>query len=290
MADLGLFFISMTWALSAMAIKALLSNVDGYFIALLTVFLSMLLFLFLFVIRKERPRLIVDRWIIIGAVGFTVYQVFLNIGLSVGYAHSSIMTYAFETIFIAVYSHFFLKEKLDRVDILSILICIAGICLINFNGITLKESFQSLTLYLFMISGSGVAANTVSNKVLVKKYDTLSYVFSIYVVSFLLLLPIQIINRNSVDFSFLLNPKDCALFLFLGITSGVNVYIFSKLLRKVEFIKAVVLTKSLLIFNILFSRLFFKEMITVKIFFGMMAIAVGMTVLSINEKSKRTSM
>lgn len=286
MVDIGLLLISMVWALSTMGTKILTKSINVYLVGISIMFLSLVSFCILFLIKKRKFNFVLHKWIILAGIGFAVSQVFLNLGLSMGYAHSAIISYAFETIFIAWYSHFFLAETIDKIDITSIILCIVGICLINFNNLSVKEVFKSLTLYLFMISGFGISFATISHKILIQKYESLDYIFSTYIVTLICLLPTMLFIDSASDLIPLLNFKNLILIIFLGATSGTSVYVFSKLLGKVKFIRAVILTKSILIFNIFFSKLFFKEPITSKTMLGMLIIMLGMIILSINGKRK----
>lgn len=286
MTELGLLFISALWALASMAVKVLSGEMNVYLISTSKAFYGIISLGLFYLFQRRKLRLVLDRWVFIGGFGYVVSQIFLNLGLSKGYAHASIVTYAFETIFITIYCHSLLNDKIRKVDVLGIMACVVGIFLINFSNATVYETLGSITLYLYILAGIGFCFSTLSHRMLINKYDTLDYIFSIHVVSFLLLLPLLVISKGVSDLTLMGDLKNMSLCIFLGINSGVTQYVFSRLLARTKFLVAVIVTKSILVFNIIFSRLFFQEEITIKAIGGMLVIMVSMIILSIRNKPK----
>ncbi|HLR90881.1 MAG TPA: DMT family transporter [Balneolaceae bacterium] len=135
--DLSLAFIAVIWALNFTVIKATLVEFDPYTFNMVR-FVLAALFMWAVLIRREGGMTIHKKdwkWLIpISILGNLIYQGLFIIGIDLTYAANAAVLLGTIPIWVALFSHLFGVEKINRLAALGIFFAFAGVLLIIMFG------------------------------------------------------------------------------------------------------------------------------------------------------------
>lgn len=281
MGILLLLLSTMIWSFVSILVKAASFMVDSYTITFLR-FTIGVIFLVLFIWMSKRKIRITwkSKWIWYGAIGKVVNYIFEIIGISKGYAYEQILITPFLTIFMLLFSIFYFKEKGTLLSWISVALCMTGVFIINWNGMSLHElmNFNLLLTFIFALSAFGSCFHFVSQKILIEKMDAADMNLSVF-------LWCSLITAVPLPFQFHLTVHYNAIGIFalvvLGFITGISFLIYAKALKQVSFTVASILGNSSVLFTLLWSWLFYKEPITIYVLGGSLLFLIGICLLSL---------
>ena len=124
-------------------------------------------------------------WILFGAAAKWVAYLTENYALSHGPSYGNIVTQPAQTVFLTLSSVLLFKEKLPPRKLLCILLCMAGVLCISWNGRPLYVFFQENVLLtgLFILSGFCAGCHVLSQKMIADQMDIIDSNLSIFAVS-----------------------------------------------------------------------------------------------------------
>jgi drug/metabolite transporter (DMT)-like permease len=280
-----LFMATMCWSFVGILVKSASTMLDSGTITFLRFGIG-IVFLGIYIWLKDRSfKLRFNmKWIWIGAIGKCCNYFFENIALSIGYSYGNILVSPIQTIFLLLVALFFLKEKISARGWGAALLCIVGIGLISWNGMTVSQFFQggSWTTLLFTLSALGAAFHVLSQKMLIHEMDAGNMNFSIFLVcSILMALPLPL--QLEVTGSF--HIWGIFALLLLGLITGLSFYWFSQALKTVSFSVAIIVSNCGVLFTVLWSYLFYRDPITIYIIAGVIVCMAGLLILNLPVRS-----
>lgn len=178
--DITLFTVAVIWALNFTVIKASLSEIDLYsFNALRFVLAAVFLW---GVVAKRKQWFKIDKsdWlplIILGLAGNLLYQWLFIVGINQTYAANAAVLLGTIPIWVAVFSHFFSFEILNRLKSIGVILAFAGVALIIASGKN-PISFGSETFtgdLSIIIAATVWAIYTIYSKKFLSRYTPLQF-------------------------------------------------------------------------------------------------------------------
>lgn len=178
--DITLFTVAVIWALNFTVIKASLSEIDLYsFNAIRFVLAAVFLW---GVVAKRKQWFKIDKsdWfplIILGLAGNLLYQWLFIVGINLTYAANAAVLLGTIPIWVAVFSHFFSFETLNRLKSIGVILAFSGVALIIASGKN-PISFGSETFtgdLSIIIAATVWAIYTIYSKKFLSRYTPLQF-------------------------------------------------------------------------------------------------------------------
>lgn len=280
-----LLLATLSWSFVGILVKSTTGFVDSTTIAFARFALGIVFLGGLLLLKDHALKLRFNmRWIWIGAAGKCCNYLFENIALSIGYSYGNILIGPIQTVILLILSAFWFKEHVSVRGWIAAALCIAGVLLISWNGLSLSELFQGgmVTTLLYGLAALGTAFHVLSQKVLVKEMDAGNMNFSVFLVcTVLLMLPLPWTFSWSGEFS----GYGLLALVLLGVITGLSFYWFSMALKLVSFPVAVIVSNSWVLFSILWSYLFYRDPITVYVIGGGALFVAGLILLNLPLRS-----
>lgn len=281
-----LLLASLMWSFVGTLVKTATSMFNSSMISFFRFFFG-IIFLSIFIFCRDKKITVFwkNKWIWIGALGKSGNYIFENIGLAMGSSYGNIMSVPFQSIIMLFISIFFFKEKIKKIHWLGIILSIAGISLVSWNGVSLKAYLSSnivITL-LFAISGISSIMHTLSQKMLIDSMESGRMNLSIFILCTLITAIPAGVNGKWTG---IVAPPGIFAILTLGFITGVSFFIYSNALKKIPFLVAVIVSNVSMLLNFLWSWLFFKEHITPYILIGGTIFITGVILLNLPAKAK----
>lgn len=278
-----LFIIAAFWGLVGVLVKISALMVDSYTITFLRFFFG-IVFLGVLLLAKDKKITVHwrSRWIWLGAIGKCTNYIFENLGISMGNAYGNIIIMPLYTMFLILISVLYLKEKMPAKNWAATGLCLAGVFLISWNGLSLEILFQTnlATTLLFALSAAGVAIHLMSQKILIQSMDSGNMNFSVF-------LWCSLITAAPLPFTFewpgTFNIWSLLSLTALGLITGISFYLYANTLKKTPFLIAVIISNSSVLFTLLWSWVFLNETITLYIIAGAVIFLAGIIILNILE-------
>jgi drug/metabolite transporter (DMT)-like permease len=278
------FFVTMLWSLVGVFVKISSSMLDSGTITFLRFAIGVLLLGVFLWIKEGRLRIHWRQpWIWYGALGKSSNYFFENMGIALGFSYGYIIASPISTVVLLLVMAFILRERIRWIDWLSAALCIVGVFLVNWNGMSWKEMFEGhgFTTLLFILSGIGVTFHVLSQKKLIQTMDSLSMNLSVFFwCAILTALPVP----ARFEYYGELHWGAVASLLILGAITGISFYLFSNALRTVPFFLAVIISNSSVMFSVLWGWWFFDEPVSVYMLAGMTLFLIGMIVVNWPKK------
>lgn len=233
-------------------------------------------------------------WILFGAIAKWVAYLTENYALSHGPSYGNIVTQPAQTVFLTLSSVFLFKEKLPPRKLLCILLCMAGVLCISWNGRPLHDFFQENIFLtgLFILSGFCAGCHVLSQKMIAGQMDIIDSNLSVFAVSASLAALPLIPDIAGGGLTSVRPDLGCiAGILIFGFITGIGFYLNACAILLVPFYMVPVIQSTMAIFAILWGVLFFHERISLYIAGGtLMFIAglIGLQVKGFNKKKPET--
>jgi len=279
-----LLITSLLWSFVGVMVKSASFLADSSIITV-SRFLFGVVFLYILMIFKRQKIHLhwTQKWIWIGVFGKSLNYIFENIAISNGHAYGNVVIWPVQTIFIALVSILFFKERMHIRKSLGILFCITGVLIVSFRGASPSEFFRSgwLTLVLFIISAIGSGVFLLSQKKLIDSMDPGNLNLNIFLFSAVFTsIPLPFTYQPTGPFSF----WPVLSLVGLGLITGLSFYVNAKALKKVPFLTATIISNTTLLFTLLWAWLFYGEVINGFILFGAVLLVLGIILANIPKK------
>lgn len=229
---------------------------------------------------------LVAGWILFGAAAKWAAYLTENYALSHGPSYGNIVTQPVQTVFLTLASVFLFKEKLPPKKLLCILLCMAGVLCISWNGRPLESFFQENILLtgLFILSGFCAGCHVLSQKMIADRMDIIDSNLSIFAMSGILALLPLLSGIAGGELAGVHPDRMCiAGILMFGFITGIGFYLNARAILLVPFYMVPILQSTMVIFAILWGVLFFHEKISIYIVAGTMTFMAGLIGLQLNK-------
>lgn len=285
MGYLLLLLATLSWSFVGILVKSTTGFVDSTTIAFARFAFGIVFLGGLLLLKDRALKLRFNmKWIWIGAAGKCCNYLFENIALSIGYSYGNILIGPIQTVILLVLSAFWFKEHVSVRGWIAAALCIGGVLLISWNGLSLSELLQGgmVTTLLYGLAALGTAFHVLSQKVLIKEMDAGNMNFSVFLVcTVLLALPLPWTFSWSGEFS----VYGLLALVLLGVITGLGFYWFSLALKLVSFPIAVIVSNSWVLFSILWAYLFYHDPITIYVIGGGGFFVAGLVLLNLPLRS-----
>lgn len=136
-ADFALFSIAFVWALNFTVIKASLDEIDPYSFNAIRFILAATFIWIVIAQKKAWFRINKNDWKILIPLGLTgnlIYQWLFIVGIDLTLAANAAVMLGTIPIWVAIFSHFFSMEALNRMKVIGVILAFIGLFLIVFFG------------------------------------------------------------------------------------------------------------------------------------------------------------
>jgi drug/metabolite transporter (DMT)-like permease len=279
-----IFVVTIMWSLVGVLVKIASTMVDSGTITFLRFAIGVVVLGVFLWIKEGRIRIHWRQlWIWIGSIGKSLNYFFENMGIALGFSYGYIISSPISTIALLLVMAAVLKERITRVDWISAGLCLVGVFLVNWNGMTWEEVFKGhgFTTLLFILSGICVTFHVLSQKRLIQTMDSISMNLSVFfwgAIVTALPLPFRF------EYSGVFHWGAVASLLVLGAITGISFYLFSNALRTVPFFLAVIISNSSVMFTVLWGWWFFGEPVSMYMIAGMTLFLAGMIAVNLPKK------
>ena len=229
-------------------------------------------------------------WILFGAAAKWVAYLTENYALSHGPSYGNIVTQPAQTVFLTLSSVLLFKEKLPPRKLLCILLCMAGVLCISWNGRPLYVFFQENVLLtgLFILSGFCAGCHVLSQKMIADQMDIIDSNLSIFAVSAVLSALPLIPDAAGGGLIGVRPDLGCiAGILVFGFITGIGFYLNARAILLVPFYMVPIIQSTMAIFAILWGVLFFHEKISIYIIGGTVMFITGLIGLQLKAFNKK---
>lgn len=219
-------------------------------------------------------------WLLVGALSKFLAYTTENIALSIGVSYGNILTQPSQMILLGLLGVLVLHEALTARNRLGIVLCVGGILLISWNGLSLEELMKEnlfLTL-LYVFSGACAGMFVFSQKKAAPDFDILDsnlFMFSA-AACMAFLTPLfrgELLPQAAPDL-----PCILAIAWF-GFVTGIGFYINAKAIPMVPFRMVAPLQSTMVFFSLAWGVLFFHEPISVWIMAGTVMFVAGILLM-----------
>lgn len=228
-------------------------------------------------------------WILFGAVAKWLGYLLENYALSQGPSYGNIVLQPVQTVTLTLFGVFLLKETLSLRKRLCILLCVAGVLLISWNGRSLEVFFRenAVITLIFVLSGISGASHILAQRMIVHEMNIIDANLSIFAISGVLA-AIPLIPKTLGGALAGVRPSlPCFIAIFLfGMSTGLGFYLNAKAIPLVPFYMVGTIQNTLVIFAIIWGALFFQETITLYVIGGTALFLTGLLGLQLHTSKK----
>lgn len=278
-----MFLISIIFSFGGVLVKTSSLMFNSYTISFLRFFIGAISLYLILKLNKKKINLNICWPIVIGSICKSINYLTENYGLSKGYSFGNIIVWPVQCIVALIFSILFLKEKISLRSVFGAFLCILGIGVISWNGMSLSGFLGSSFLFtlLFTTSGLGAAGFTIVQKLLLNKMDISSMNISMFLIgSIITVVPLPFAGKPTGAFSV---PAIITM-LLLGLATCGGFTLIAKAMKTIPLFMVTIIQSSTVILSLVWAVLFFNEPVTKYVVIGTIIFIFGM--LSINLKFK----
>ena len=243
---------------------------------------------FMLAARKKIALKLTGGAIWLGVVCKCINYLTENYAIAHGYSFGNIVVWPVQCVAILLFALFFLHEKITPAAIVGVVLCVAGVGLISWNGQSLDQLLTGEGLFstlLFVIAGTGAAGFTMAQKMLLDKMDTCNMNLSMFALSAAVTAaPLPVTAEFTGEFSI------GALFglMMLGLVTCAAFILTAEAMKTLPVFLVTVIQSMNVLLTLAWSVLFFHEPITLWIIGGTLVFAVGMILVNLKKRIPKT--
>lgn len=287
---MGIIYILLTsifWSFTPVFGKIALKEIDPLLLAFLRLAIATCFF---FILYKKRGytagvNTIANGWVLLGGIALGLNQSLYIAGLEHTFANVTNIVTQSQVIFLIFLGVVFLREKINLLKGIGIILCFLGIFLALFQRVPLSSLFQSRLFFgnmLIFIAGVCWSFFGFSQKILLDKKEALEVLTSICFVS-TVTLGIITLTGSSLEISLSLHSTLSLLFLAL-VCTGLSYILLSKGLQRLPASTVGMITTATPILTLFTARLILEESITLPLIAGGIVAAIGLTLIALSER------
>ena len=230
------------------------------------------------------------KWLVFGAVCKMAAYTMENIGLSIGVSYGNILTQPAQMILMTVLGVLVLKESMNAWKWIGVSLCVIGILLISWNGLSLEAFLGDnlpLTL-LYVFSGFCAGLFIFAQKKVADDFDILDSNLVMFSMASLLALIVpaargEILPASAPDL------KCVIAILYFGFVTGIGFYLNARAIPLVPFQMVALLQSTMVLFALVWGVLFFHEPITGWILGGALLFIAGIVCINHRVRGQKSS-
>ena len=279
-----LILIALMWSFTGALVKVASQIVDSQMITFCRFFFGVFFLVVIIWLKKEKIIFYWrDKWIWIGVLAKSLHYLLENIAMVIGFVYLSVIVLPVQALYLTIISIFFFKEEMHMVKIIGSVVCLIGIGLVSWNGLSLEQIMKAniAPIILYSIAAIGAGTHAISQKKLTFKIDSGNLNVSIFAICSIITAIPAFSNfhlKGNITFWAV-----CSL-IALGLTTGVTFFLYANVLKKVPFLIASFMVNLSCLFIILWSYLFFHEPINNVTFLGAITFLIGLVLLNLPKR------
>ncbi len=239
-------------------------------------------------IRRKKISLRLTGWAVwIGVACKVINYLTENYAIANGYSFGNILVWPVQCVVVPIASVFLLREKISRIAVLGVGLCIAGVGVISYNGQSLSQLVTGEGLWftlLFVIAGAGAAGFVMAQRVLLTKMDPCDLNLSMLLLG-------AVITGAALPFrGEFTGPFNWgALFglCMLGVITGIAFTLSAQAMKTVPVFVVTVCQSMNVLLTLLWSVLFFHEPVTPWIIGGTVVFVIGMVLVNVKGRGEK---
>ena len=265
-----------------------------FFAQTVCLFFAMLFIVPLALIKEGRPRFLDIKkkdyllMLLQGGSGVLMFRVFLMLALRYAPASSTGIVLSTTPAVLALFSVIFLKEKMSVKTITAVIICFAGMSLLNadLKNIAFKMDICVLLGTIFaLMSVCSESLFTVFRKKQSYSDKPLTSTAIVMFFAFVLFLPLGTVQLTAGNVVALLSAEDFIyMFIYGAVCSSVAYALWFSGLAKVEIHEAAGFSGFMPLSSVTLSVIFLKEKITVGHIIGMALVLAGIYIITLKKR------
>lgn len=246
---------------------------------------TLFLLLYMLITRRKINLRFTGFAIWFGIVTKCVNYLAENYALARGYSFGNIIGWPVQCVTILFFALLFLHEKITARAIVGVVLCIAGVAIISWNGRPLGEIVHGSGLFLtllMVLAGVCAACFTMAQRMLVDKMDSCNLNLSMFVVCAVITgapLPFTAEIQGPFRFTALLG------LVTLGLITGIAFLLAAEAMKTLPLFLVTIIQSMNVLLTLLWSVLFFHDPVTGYIIAGTVVFLIGM--ILVNWKPKR---
>lgn len=228
------------------------------------------------------------KWLAFGAAAKMAAYTMENIGLSIGVSYGNILTQPAQMLLMTVLGVLVLKESMNAWKWSGVGLCILGIVLISWNGLSLDAFLGDnlpLTL-LYVFSGFCAGLFIFAQKKVADDFDILDSNLVMFSMASLLAVFVPLAEGKVLPAS-VPDAKCVFAILYFGFVTGIGFYLNAKAIPLVPFQMVALLQSTMVLFALVWGVLFFHEPITGWIVCGALLFVAGIVCINHHGKKHR---
>ena len=243
-------------------------------------------------VRRQRFRAdflqaLRERWPVLAAGAAVKWAAYFaeNTALSVGVSYGNILTQPVQMVLLTVLGAVALHEALDRRRRAGVGLCVLGILLISWNGLSLRELLGGNLMLTLLYTFSGICAGlfVFAQKKSADRFDVLDSNLFMFTLAAVLAAAVPAWKGELLPAS--LPDVRCVLAVLLfGFITGIGFYLNAKAIPLVPFHMVPLLQSTMVFFSIGWGILFFHEPVSVWIVTGALLFVTGMVIMQSRER------
>ncbi len=220
------------------------------------------------------------KWLIIGAVSKFLSYTAENTALSIGVSYGNILVQPVQMILLTVLGVAALHESMTRQKWIGAILCAAGILLISWNGLPLKDflSGNLMLTVLYIVAGIFAGLFIFAQKKVAADFDILDsnlFMFSVAAILSFLVPAAQgsILPAAAPDW------RCVVAIAWFGFVTGIGFYLNARSVALIPFQMVAVLQSTMVFFALAWGVLFFQETVTGWIVAGTLMFILGIILI-----------
>ncbi len=283
MGVLYIILTTMIWGFIPILVKIILVVFNPLTIVFVRFSLACIFFFLLWIIRGRKGSFLLNwrnPWLLLGGSALSLNYILFTLGVKETTAGSASLLVQSQIIFLILWGHLLLRERIDWLKGIGMLITLAGLFIVIWSEDSLAEMFASRYFWgniLVAISGLFWSFYGLSNKKLGENRRTTEILPSVFLLGVIIT---AIPTYLKLEFYISPTGRDIIILIALGVIgTGLSYLLLSEGIKRLNASTAGVMTSLAPVFTLLSANIFLGEEITTRIIIGTILILLGIVVI-----------
>ena len=225
--------------------------------------------------------------IAIGGVCKAIHYIGENAGVMQGASYGGVLVWPVQTLVVFLASVFILKERASKRTVLGSLLCVSGIVLISWNGLSLSSFFENgfSAMIAFVCAGIGAVGFNLTQKQMISKMDNAKLNCSMFLYGWFATLLILPATGPHLESGF--NAAGVMCTLILGGITCFGFLLQGAALKTVPLLVATIIQSSSVVLTIILGVLFYGDPISAYVVVGTVLFLAGIVIVNLPGKNLR---
>lgn len=281
MGYLYLFLQALMFSFGGLMIKASNTMISPLLLSFFRFVIGTGLLLIIEKVRTGRLHLHIKSIIIFGGIMKALHYLTENLGVTMGFSYGGILVWPVQTVAVMAFSCLIRKERFSSRVILGVILCVAGIGLVSWNGAPASVFLdsQATTLLLFVLAGIAAAGFSIAQKKLVNSMNIVELNSSMFIFS--LMATTLMLPPTGPHVTGPANPAAILSVIAMGIITCVGFLLQAAAIRTVPLLYATIIQSSTVLLSIVWGVLIYGDPISAYIIAGSVIFLTGILLVNL---------